>query len=123
MSESNPLVTHVNAALSQARAEGRREGLEAGAAAAKDLAQRWDGGEGSRTFNACMAIQDKLLEMAKEGGEAVGAVIGSAWELSDETKAQMAAIDANRANAARNADKPMFQNYGAGSLVQKEGGK
>ena len=54
-------------ALSQARAEGRRDGLEAGAAAASDIAQQWDDGEGSRTFNACMAIQDKLLEMAKEG--------------------------------------------------------
>ena len=69
MSASNHLVAHVNAALSQARAEGRREGLEAGAAAAADLAQQWDDGEGSRTFNACMAIQDKLLEMAKEGGK------------------------------------------------------
>lgn len=67
---TNPQPLFTADALSQARAEGRREGLEAGAAAATDLAQQWDDGEGSRTFNACMVIQDKLLEMAREGKDA-----------------------------------------------------
>jgi hypothetical protein len=71
---------------------------------------------------AIEANKRAIRALAQKGkDEAVGDAIGSAWDLSDETKAQIAAIEANRATAAKNADKPMFQNYGAGALAQKEG--
>lgn len=105
--------------LSQARAEGRREGLEEAAKVADSHPMRF-AGQNEQTIRK--SLSSAIRALAQKGkDEAVGDAIGSAWELSDETKAQIAAIDANRASAARNADKPMFQNYGAGSVAQKEG--
>lgn len=124
--ECNRQTVLVATAISKARAEGRREGMEEAARLVEnqgaELHMRED--EGIDRFDAAMILAANIRAFAQKGkDEAVGDVIGSAWDLSDETKAQIAAIDANRANAARNADKPTFQNYGAGSLSQKEAGK
>ena len=66
---SHSLFHHIASSLAKAREEGRQEMLATVQQIVTDTAQQWDDGEGSRTFNACMAIQDKLREMAKEGGK------------------------------------------------------